>query len=135
MWYNCLRPSSIFCFDQLAKEFELNVLTSARPRLATTSLLEMSQKDDELLAQFVVRFAIELQGMPDAHPSLVIQAFMIRLHPSCFFWSLAKRPPMMILEMLKRANQYVAAEALVSGSTRIKNGLVPSHPEAYPRDP
>ncbi|RWV80923.1 hypothetical protein GW17_00057724 [Ensete ventricosum] len=79
MWYNRLRPSSIFYFNQLATEFELNFLANAQPRPTVTSLLGISQKDDEPLAQFVAGFAIEIQGMPDTHPLLVIQAFLIRL--------------------------------------------------------
>ncbi|RZS26306.1 hypothetical protein BHM03_00059635 [Ensete ventricosum] len=79
MWYNRLRPSSIFYFNQLATEFELNFLANAQPRPTVTSLLGISQKDDEPLAQFVARFAIEIQGMPDTHPLLLIQAFLIRL--------------------------------------------------------
>ncbi|RZR80588.1 hypothetical protein BHM03_00006642 [Ensete ventricosum] len=67
-----LKSSSIFCFDQLAKEFKLNFLTSAWPKLTTASLLGMSQKDDKLLSQFITRFALEVQGMLDAHQLLVI---------------------------------------------------------------
>ncbi|RWW07945.1 hypothetical protein GW17_00028649 [Ensete ventricosum] len=47
MWYSRLKPSSIFRFDQLAKEYELNFLASVRLKPTTTSLLGMSQKDDE----------------------------------------------------------------------------------------
>ncbi|RWV77021.1 hypothetical protein GW17_00062210, partial [Ensete ventricosum] len=65
MWYSRLRPSSIFCFNQLVTEFELNFLANAPPRPTVASLLGISQKDDEPLAQFVVRFTIEIQGMPD----------------------------------------------------------------------
>ncbi|RWW49131.1 hypothetical protein BHE74_00044736 [Ensete ventricosum] len=79
MWYSRLRPSSIFYFNQLATEFELNFLANAQPRPTITSLLGISQKDDEPLAQFVAGFTIEIQGMPNTHPLLVIQAFLIRL--------------------------------------------------------
>ncbi|RWV84072.1 hypothetical protein GW17_00054255 [Ensete ventricosum] len=50
IWYTRLKSSSIFCFNQLAKEFELNFLVSARLRLTIASLLWMSQKDNESLA-------------------------------------------------------------------------------------
>ncbi|RZR79947.1 hypothetical protein BHM03_00005825 [Ensete ventricosum] len=61
--------------------------------------------------------------MPNAHPSLVIQVFLIGLHSSCFFWSLIKRPPVTIPEMLQKANQYVTAEALIweKGLLRVPN--------------
>ncbi|RZR72182.1 hypothetical protein BHM03_00011041 [Ensete ventricosum] len=53
MWYSRLRSSSASCYDQLAKEFELNFLARARPKPTATSLLGLSQKD-KFLAQFVV---------------------------------------------------------------------------------
>ncbi|RZS11792.1 hypothetical protein BHM03_00043154 [Ensete ventricosum] len=37
IWYTRLKSSSIFCFNQLAKEFELNFLVSARLRLSPPS--------------------------------------------------------------------------------------------------
>ncbi|RWW59661.1 hypothetical protein BHE74_00033386 [Ensete ventricosum] len=73
MWNSRLRPSSILCFEQLAKEFEMNFLASAHPKPTTTSLLKLSQKDDVPLAQFVARFMTKTQGMPNAHPSLANQ--------------------------------------------------------------
>ncbi|RWV99156.1 hypothetical protein GW17_00037952 [Ensete ventricosum] len=103
MWYSWLKSSSIFCFDQLAKR---------RPTVA--SLLGMSQKEDEPLEQYVTRFMIEIRGMPDVHPSLVIQAFLIGLRSSRFFWLLVEHPPTKVPEMLQRDNQYITVEALVA---------------------
>ncbi|RRT32020.1 hypothetical protein B296_00048605 [Ensete ventricosum] len=112
-WYAHLKPASIPSFDVLAREFELNFLASARP--TTASLLEMAQGSDEPLSQFVGRFTSQVQGIPDLHPSLAIQAFLTGLGPSRFFWLLIERPPMTLPEMLKRAHQYMAAETLIAG--------------------
>ncbi|RRT66833.1 hypothetical protein B296_00028522 [Ensete ventricosum] len=63
MWYSSLRPSSIRCFDQLSKEFKLNFLAIARHRP---------------LAQFIARFAVEIRGMPDVHPSLIREKGLLK---------------------------------------------------------
>ncbi|RRT85928.1 hypothetical protein B296_00000369 [Ensete ventricosum] len=114
MWYNRLKSSSISSFDYLAKEFELNFMVSSRPRPTPASLLGLAQSN-EPLAQFVGRLVTEVRGMPDTHPSLAIQGFLRGLRPSRFFWSLIKRPPSMVPEMLQHVNQYVAIEMLVAG--------------------
>ncbi|RZS28715.1 hypothetical protein BHM03_00062352, partial [Ensete ventricosum] len=114
-WYAHLKPASIPSFDVLAREFELNFLASARPRPTTASLLGMAQGSDEPLSQFVGRFTSQVQGIPDLHPSLAIQAFLTGLRPSKFFWSLIERPPTTLPEMLQRVHQYMATETLIAG--------------------
>ncbi|RRT39826.1 hypothetical protein B296_00024524 [Ensete ventricosum] len=114
-WYSHLKPASIPSFDLLAREFELNFLASAHPKPTMASLLGMAQGSDEPLSQFVGRFTLEVQGIPDLHPSLAIQAFLTGLRPSRFFWSLIERPPTTLPEMLQQAHQYMTAEMLIAG--------------------
>ncbi|RZS19009.1 hypothetical protein BHM03_00051356, partial [Ensete ventricosum] len=114
MWYSRIKPSSISSFDQFAKEFKLNFIASSCLRPTAASLLGFTQGNDEPLAQFVSRFSAEIRRMPDTHPTLAIQAFLMELRPSRFFWSLIERPPSTVPEMLQRASQYVAAESLVA---------------------
>ncbi|RWW63596.1 hypothetical protein BHE74_00029210 [Ensete ventricosum] len=112
-WYSQLPPASIRSFDQLAREFKANFLASAQPKPTTASLLRMRQKEDEPLGPYLARFIEEIRAIPDAHPLLVIQAFIIGIRPSHFFWSLVEHPPATVPEMLQRASQYVIAKALV----------------------
>ncbi|RWW82724.1 hypothetical protein BHE74_00008795 [Ensete ventricosum] len=80
----------------------------------TASLLGIAQGREELLAQFVNRFATEILAVPHVHPSLVIQAFPMGIRPSKLFWSLVEKPPSTVLEMMYRANHYIAAETLIA---------------------
>ncbi|RRT31469.1 hypothetical protein B296_00054969 [Ensete ventricosum] len=114
MWYSRIKSSSISSFDQFAKEFKLNFIASSCLRPTTASLLGLTQGNDEPLAQFISRFSMEIRRMPDTYPTLAIQVFLMGLRPSRFFWSLIKRPPSTVPEMLQRASQYVAAESLVA---------------------
>ncbi|RWW42601.1 hypothetical protein BHE74_00051837, partial [Ensete ventricosum] len=115
MWYNSLKPASIISFDQLAKELEQNFLANVRLKPTTTSLLGIAQGREEPLAQFINRFTIETRAIPNVHPSLVIQAFLIGIRSSKLFWSLVKKSPTIILEMMQRANHFIAVETLIAG--------------------
>ncbi|RRT60843.1 hypothetical protein B296_00022859 [Ensete ventricosum] len=104
--------SSIHSYNQLTREFEGNFLSSTRTKSTTASLLRMRQKEEHL-GQYLTRFTDEIKAILDAHPSLVIQAFMIRIRPSRLFGSLVECPPVTVPEMLQRVSQYVVAKTLV----------------------
>ncbi|RZR74923.1 hypothetical protein BHM03_00046265 [Ensete ventricosum] len=73
----------------------------------------MRQKEEEHLRQYLARFTDKVRVIPDAHPSLVIQAVMIGIKPSRLFLSFVEQPLITVPSMLQRANQYVNAETLV----------------------
>ncbi|RWW22232.1 hypothetical protein GW17_00013587 [Ensete ventricosum] len=48
--------------------------SKVRPKSSMAMLLDLSEKDDEPLSHFIARFAIEIQDVPDTHPSLVMHS-------------------------------------------------------------
>ncbi|RRT79569.1 hypothetical protein B296_00010845 [Ensete ventricosum] len=85
MWYGRLQSATIISFDQLTRELEQNFLANIRPKPMVASLLGIAQGREEPLAQFVNRFATESRAIPNAHPSLVVQAFLMGIRPSKLF--------------------------------------------------
>ncbi|RWW19734.1 hypothetical protein GW17_00016184 [Ensete ventricosum] len=106
MW----RPSELKWYCMTHKQ---NFLSNAQPKPTTASLLGIAQGREEPFAQFINRFVTETRAIPDAHPSLVIQAFMMGIRLSKLLWSLVKKPSTTVPEMMQRTNHFIAAKTLI----------------------
>ncbi|RZR85119.1 hypothetical protein BHM03_00012092 [Ensete ventricosum] len=130
-WYNRLLPASIHFFDQLMREFETNFLASAQPKPTVASLLEMRQKEDEPFGSYLAHFTKEIRTIPDANPLLVIQALMIGVRLSRFFWSLMERPSTTMLEMLQQTTNMSPSKLKWQSNVKTRSDRRSNPPEAH----
>lgn len=75
VWYAHLKLLSINSFAQLMGEFEFYFLKNIRSKLSTVILLGLKQGQKKILVDFVTQFTNKIQGMVDAHWSLIIYDF------------------------------------------------------------
>ncbi|RZS02449.1 hypothetical protein BHM03_00032507 [Ensete ventricosum] len=78
---------------------------------------------------------MKIRVVPDAHPSLIMQAFLMELRLSRFFWSSIKGPLATMPEMLQHANQYITAKALVVGKQENHKRPHTEKPQGRPPEP
>ncbi|KAK3039568.1 hypothetical protein RJ639_027712 [Escallonia herrerae] len=111
VWFQHLAPRSISCWAQLAESFHNNFLTSRIQRKNSSALFHIVQGPKESLKSYYARFNTKklLIDNLDSGVTFATMARGVRLGTPLRF-SLYKRPPEHMADLLDRVEKYLRAE-------------------------
>ncbi|KAK3026858.1 hypothetical protein RJ639_042358 [Escallonia herrerae] len=125
VWFQHLLPRSIFCWAQLAESFRSNYLTSRVQRKNSSTLFCIIQGPKESLKSYYARFNSEKLLIDHLDPGVTFAAMArgVRLGTPLRF-SLNKRPPENMSDLLDRVEKYLRAEedSMTSHQEEIHSG-------------
>ncbi|XP_034678338.1 uncharacterized protein LOC117908746 [Vitis riparia] len=118
-WFHRLPPNSVDNFRDLSEAFVGQYLCSARHKQNISTLQNIKMKDNESLREFVKRFGQAVLQVEACSMDAVLQIFKRCICPGTpFFESLAKKPPMTMDDLFRRANKYSMLEDDVRAATQ-----------------
>ncbi|KAL6338164.1 hypothetical protein AAG906_012861 [Vitis piasezkii] len=118
-WFHRLSPNSIDNFRDLSEAFVGQYLCSARHKQNISTLQNIKMKDNESLREFVKRFGQAVLQIEACSMDAVLQIFKRSICPGTpFFESLAKKPPVTMDDLFRRANKYSMLEDDVRAATQ-----------------
>ncbi|XP_034697355.1 uncharacterized protein LOC117923243 [Vitis riparia] len=118
-WFHRLPPNSVDNFRDLSEAFVGQYLCSARHKQNINTLQNIKMKDNESLREFVKRFGQAVLQVEACSMDAVLQIFKRSICPGTpFFESLAKKPPMTMDDLFRRANKYLMLEDDVWAGTQ-----------------
>ncbi|XP_027173985.1 uncharacterized protein LOC113773546 [Coffea eugenioides] len=109
-WFQGLPPRSIGSFNQLARQFSAQFVSSRAYSKSTAHLMTIQQKPEESLREYMVRLNNESLQVRDRDDKVVMAAFINGLRKQKLYTELVKRPPKSVREMLDRAHEKANAE-------------------------
>ncbi|XP_071907805.1 uncharacterized protein [Coffea arabica] len=110
LWFQGLKPGSIRSFPELARQFAAQFVSSKVYARNATHLMSIRQRPDESLRNFMTRFNAESLQVRDKDEKVVMAAFTNGLRVEELFYDLAKKPPVNLEELLRRAHETANAE-------------------------
>ncbi|XP_058111661.1 uncharacterized protein LOC131254980 [Magnolia sinica] len=111
-WFWQLKPQSIISFTQLSKAFITNFIRGKERLKPASHLLNIVQKEDELLKDYIKHFNLEIMQVQGHSEEITLTAMMRGLREGRFLFSLNKNPPMTMIDLLNRAQKYSNAKEL-----------------------
>ncbi|XP_071925708.1 uncharacterized protein [Coffea arabica] len=110
LWFQGLKPGSIRSFPELARQFAAQFVSSKVYARNATHLMSIRQRPEESLRNFMTRFNAESLQVRDKNEKVVMVAFTNGLRVEELFYDLAKKPPVNLEELLRRAHEAANAE-------------------------
>ncbi|XP_057962378.1 uncharacterized protein LOC131153950 [Malania oleifera] len=112
-WYRTLRPRSIVSFSEMEQLFTGHFLSSLRIVKTTTHLMSMVQEEKETLKKFMHHFNIVTLEICKLDMGVALTALTTTLQPKSFLYSLEKKPPIDMGELMARVQKYINLEEMM----------------------
>ncbi|KAK3014443.1 hypothetical protein RJ639_010088 [Escallonia herrerae] len=111
VWFQHLAPHSISCWAQLAESFCSNFLTSQIQRKNSSALFRIIQGPKESLKSYYARFNSKKLLIDHLDPGVTFAAMARGVRPGTpLRFSLNKRPPENMADLLDRVEKYLRSE-------------------------
>ncbi|KAK3017343.1 hypothetical protein RJ639_007524 [Escallonia herrerae] len=111
VWFQHLTPCSISCWAQLAESFRSNFLKSRVQRKNSSALFRIVQGPKESLKSYYARFNSEKLLIDHLDPGVTFTAMARGVRPGTpLRFSLNKRPPVNMSDLLDRVKKYIRAK-------------------------
>ena len=110
IWFNRLTPNSICSFKELSAQFALHFIGGHKYKNSTACLMNIKQREDEMLRSYITRFNKEALSIDEANDKILVAAFTNGLRKGKFLFSLYKNDLKTMSDVLYRATKYMNAE-------------------------
>ena len=120
VWLSKIAPNIVTTFKELSGHFINHFIGGQRYKRSSASLLNIKQRDDESLRSYVTCFNKEALLIDEADDEVLVITFTNRLQSGEFFFSIYKNNPVMMADMLYKANKYMNAKDAIARGGRPK---------------
>ena len=103
-------PNSVSTFKELSAQFTAHFIGRHRYKKSTACLMNIKQREDEMLRSYISRFNKEALLIDEADDKILVAAFTNGLRKGKFLFSLYKNDPKTMSEVLYKATKYMNAE-------------------------
>ncbi|XP_058070969.1 uncharacterized protein LOC131220011 [Magnolia sinica] len=110
LWFKQLKPRSISSFLELSQAFVMNFIGGKKRLKALAHLLDIIQKEGELLKDYIKHFNLEALQVRKYSEETALNTIMSGLRDKPFLFSLDKNPPATLAEFLNRSQKYTNVE-------------------------
>ncbi|GKE24539.1 reverse transcriptase domain-containing protein, partial [Tanacetum coccineum] len=101
------KPTCIDGFHQLRDKFQANFLQQRRFQKTEAEILDIRQRPDESLKDYVAQFSKETLHMVDRSDVMVSGAFISGMRPGRLFKDLIAKPPTSLEDLFTQTNNFI----------------------------
>ncbi|XP_057975283.1 uncharacterized protein LOC131162693 [Malania oleifera] len=112
-WYRTLRSGSIGSFSDMEQLFTDHFLSSRRVAKTIGHLMSIAQGEQETLKDFMHCFNMATLEIRNLDMGVALAALTTALQPKSFLYSLRKKSPINMGELMVRAQKYINLEEMM----------------------